>query len=429
MRDRRYFAGLSERFGFLPTTLRRTAPGAVWLHAVSVGEVMSAVALIRRLPGPVYVSVTTIAGREIAEKNLAGIAAGIFYVPLDYISCVRRVLRALRPALVLVLETEIWPNLFRESRRSGARLMIANGRISDRRADRYRSMAWFFSSVLQQPHALFVQTETDRDRYIATGASPELVELGGNLKYDFTPLEHVAPEIQGLIQRAEPSAVWIAASTMPPLEDGDVDEDDAVVDAFLELRERHPRLLLILVPRRPERFDSAAEKLRAARVPFVRRSFLRLDAQLDLPGVLLLDTVGELAGLFSIADVVFMGGTLARRGGHNILEPAFFAKPIVIGPNMQNFSEIARQFREQSAVIEIDSAAGLAAGVERVLTGDASAVGQRARDISFQNRGAVEKISMDATVQWEQSLSQPIPSLWRRVLLGPIAAAWRVGAR
>ncbi len=388
---------------------------------------MSAAALIQRLPGPVYVSVATLAGREIAEKVLTGIAAGIFFVPLDYISCVRRVLRALRPGLVLVLETEIWPNLYRESRRSGARLLIANGRISDRRADRYRGMKWFFRPVLEQPNVLYVQSEVDRNRYIATGAPPENVELGGNLKYDFTPREDVAPEIRSLLDRSQPSAIWIAASTMPPLDADDVDEDDIVLDAFAKLRTRYPKLMLILVPRRPERFDLAAEKLKAANVPFVRRSGMRASSTLDLPGVLLLDTIGELAGLFSIASAVFMGGTLARRGGHNILEPAFFAKPVIVGPNMQNFAAIAAEFRERKAMIEIQKPDELAAAVARALE-DGAEVGARGREVSQRSRGAVDAIAKAAAEHWNLSLSQPFPSLWRRTLLGPLALCWRLGA-
>ena len=388
---------------------------------------MSAAALIQRLPGPVYVSVTTLAGRETAEKVLSGVAAGIFFAPLDYISCVRRVLRALRPALVLVLETEIWPNLYRESRRSGARLMIANGRISDRRAERYRSMRWFFTAVLEQPHILYVQSESDRARYLATGAPPALVELGGNLKYDFTPREDIAPEIRALLDRNQPSKIWIAASTMPPLDADDVDEDDIVLSAFAELRKQHPKLLMILVPRRPERFDLAAQKLQAAGVPFVRRTGLRSSSSLELPGVLLLDTIGELAGLFSIASVVFMGGTLARRGGHNILEPAFFAKPVIVGPNMQNFAAIAADFREHCAMIEIAKPEELAAATDRALR-DGGDVGARAREVAQRSRGAVDAIAKAAADHWNLSLSQPIPSLWRRIFLYPLSLLWRLGA-
>lgn len=389
---------------------------------------MSAATLIKSLPGPVYVSVTTLAGREIAEKILGGLAAGIFFAPIDYISCVRRVLRTLRPALVLVLETEIWPNLYRESRRSGARLLIANGRISERRAARYRSLAWFFRPVLAQPHAIYVQSEADRARYLDTGAPAASLHLGGNLKFDFTPRESVAPEIQALVARAQPATIWIAASTMPPLDANDLDEDDAVLSAFAELAPRHSSLLLILVPRRPGRFDLAAEKLRAAGIPFVRRSELSDNTTLELPGVLLLDTIGELAGLFSLATVVFMGGTLARRGGHNILEPAFFGKPILVGPNMQNFAAIAEQFREQNAMIEIASASELTAAVDRSITTDGG-VGERARGVAQSSRGAVETIATAAAGQWEQSLSEPIAPLWRRGLLAPLAALWRTGAR
>ena len=183
---------MDERFGFLPPSFKPTGPGSFWFHAVSVGEVLSAVELIRRVRSiqphaEIFVSVSTLAGREVADRRLAGLANGVFYAPLDYRSVIRRVLRRIRPAVVVVLETEIWPNLYRESKRAGASLMVVNGRISDRALPRYKRWSGFFKHVLRWPDAILVQSEQDRERYLMAGAPEDRVRVAGNLKYDFTP--------------------------------------------------------------------------------------------------------------------------------------------------------------------------------------------------------------------------------------------------
>ena len=315
IRNPAYFTSLGERLGFLPSSFRQTAPGALWLHAVSVGEVTAAIELVRRLReeyprAPLFLSVGTLAGYGTAKEKMANRVNGIFYAPIDLVFAIRRVLRSLQPALVVVLETEIWPNLFREVKRAGCGLVVVNGRISDRTEARYRRLSWFFREVLQWPDVVLAQSEAICERYLAMGAPATRVQVGGNLKYDFVPKEvDAASPVRQVIENAQPAEIWIAASTMPPAFTGDVDEDDVVVQAFQALAEKRPRLLLVLAPRRPERFDGAAAKLEAAGIRYVRRS--RLQQALELPGVLLLDTIGELSGLFSLADVVFMGGTLA----------------------------------------------------------------------------------------------------------------------
>jgi len=190
VRDRRYAHGLRERLGSLPRSFHRTVPGAVWLHAVSVGEVLTAVPLLKQMKAampwaPVYVSVTTLAGRAMADQKLAGLAAGVFFTPADMVFAIRAVLRTLKPALVVVMETEIWPNLFREVKRTGAGLAIVNGRISDRALPSYLRLRRIFPVVLAAVDAVLAQTEQMRQRFLAIGAPR--VTLGGNLKYDFTP--------------------------------------------------------------------------------------------------------------------------------------------------------------------------------------------------------------------------------------------------
>ncbi|MBX5496873.1 MAG: 3-deoxy-D-manno-octulosonic acid transferase, partial [Bryobacteraceae bacterium] len=384
LRDRRYFEDLGERFGFLPF-FRMTAPGAIWLHAVSVGEVLTCVELTRKLreqiPGaPVFVSVGTVAGRSIALQRLAGVVDGVFYAPLDYRFSVRRVLRRLKPSVVVVLETEIWPNLYREAKRFGCGLVIVNGRISDKAFPKYRSWRWFFSTVLAWPDAILAQDERSAKRYRELGA--ERVEPIGNLKYDFRPVGELPEALARFLEDQKGANIWIAASTMPPAEPGDVDEDDIVIDAFQRLAARYPDLLLLLAPRKPERFEVVAEKLAKAGVSFVRRS--SLPAALAPPGVLLLDSIGELSRLFGAADVVFMGGSLARRGGHNVLEPAAFGKPVVVGTHMENFAEIAAAFRNAGAMVEVASPDELAPAIARLLDdpGEGERIGSIARQLA-----------------------------------------------
>jgi tetraacyldisaccharide 4'-kinase len=395
LRRRAYFGSLRQRCGFLPASFRQTVPGAIWLHAVSVGEAIAAVELIRqlrlRLPrSPVFVSVSTLAGYEAATQKLHDLAS-VFYAPLDYVFAVRRVLRALRPSLAIVMETEIWPNLFRETKRAGAGLLLINGRISGRALGRYRTLRWFFSGVLAQVDLLLAQSEEMRQRWIRIGAPPEKVRAAGNLKYDFQPRE-AAPEspVRRLLERLRPCAIWIAASTMPPAAAGDPDEDAAVIAAFQQVSTRQPALLLLLAPRKPERFDAAAQALTRAGIPFVRRSGLTGSQELPLPGALLLDSIGELSSLFALADVVFMGGTLASRGGHNILEPALAARPIVAGPHMENFAEIAADFRAAGALVEVYDPATLAAAVLDILENPARAadLGAKAASCARARQGA-----------------------------------------
>ncbi len=422
MRNRAYAERLGERFGSL--SFRRTQRGGLWLHAVSVGEVLSSIELIRQLkvtlPGtPIYVSVTTLAGREIAEQRLGQLADHLFYSPVDLCWAVRRTLRHLDPLAVIIFETEIWPNLWRETKRRGAGLIVLNGRISDRAWPRYQQLAPLFQPVLAQADRILAQSETDADRYRELLGNDERIESVGNLKYDATPPEP-NETLTHWVERLAPSAVWVAASTMPPLVDGDIDEDDVVIEAYQQLAPASgPGLLLILAPRRPDRFELVAEKLRAAGVAFVRRSAL---GPLTLPGVLLLDTMGELAGAFALADVVFMGGTLAQRGGHNVLEPAYFGRPIIVGPNNQNFAAIVDGFLQQGALKQIATPSQLAPAVAELLT-EPGQYGQQAQAAAARERGATARAMKAVLEVIDQSLTSE-PGLW---WLKPLEWLWLAG--
>jgi len=432
-RSRTYRSSLPQRFGFLPGSFNQTGAGAIWFHAVSVGEVLGSLDFLRRMRAEfprtrLFVSTGTTAGQATAQDKLQELGDGIFYAPVDYVFAVRRVLRRLNPSLVIIAETEIWPNLFREAKRTGAALAIVNARISDRAYPRYQRLAWLFRAVLPAADAVLVQSDEIGRRYLALGAQPAATRTAGSFKYDFDA-RPAAPDspVMALLARLGPKHVWIAASTMPPTA-GDADEDAAVLDAYRAVAARHPGLLLIWAPRKPEHFAVAAEKLARAGIPFVRRSRLGAESLSVLPGVLLLDSIGELSGLFAAAHVVFMGGTLAARGGHNILEPALFAKPVVTGPHMENFQAIADEFRAAGASVEIARPEELGDAVSGLLT-DAEAnarIGGRARECAEARRGASAR-----AVAWMRRLydthlprhrcAQPWYALGR-----PLARTWEL---
>ena len=449
LKDRRYFEHMGERFGWVP--IERTAAGAIWLHAVSVGEVLSAIELLKELRGtaslrnrerplsddrdsagastllalctPLYVSTATLAGRAMAEEKLAGLADAVFYAPLDFGFCVRNVLRRVRPSLVVVMETEIWPNLYREPKKAGCSVAVVNGRISDRTLPTYRRFHWFFQAALAQPDRIWAQSPEDAERYLELGAPAERVVDGGNLKWNFDPAgKPVAADLLGFLDGIPKKAVWIAASTMP-----EPDEDDVVIEAFQKLGPTHPELLLILVPRKPERFDLAARKLASAGVRFVRRSQL---GKLELPGVLLLDSMGELSALFGFADVVFMGGTL-KWGGHNLLEPAHFGKPVIVGPCMQNFAAIHKVFVDANALVQIGGAEELAPAVARLLDdpGERAAIGERAKQAASAHRGVAKKLAAELISLHAAAVPPDMYGWGQRLMLGGLGWVWGAFSR
>jgi 3-deoxy-D-manno-octulosonic-acid transferase len=321
--------------------------------------------------------------------------------------------------------------LYREAKRSGASLVIVNGRISSAAFPRYRRWSLFFRQVLQWPDAIFAQSEPDRERYIQLGAPPEKVTVLGNLKYDAVPPRSDPPKAIGdVLDKLRPQTVWIAASTMPGVDDSDVDEDQAVLEAFEQLAPSHPGLLLILAPRKPERFEVVEQLLNAAGIRYQLRSRGSVDPALALPAVLLLDSIGELAGLFPLAHVVFMGGSLARRGGHNLLEPAACGRAIVTGPHLENFAAIAEDFREHYAMLEIGDASELAAAVEKLI-GDARLredLSAGAMELIAKHRGATKKAVAEILKWQDLAVPRHIPGAWSRLLLWLLAKIWTAAA-
>jgi 3-deoxy-D-manno-octulosonic-acid transferase len=386
-----------ERFGFLPDSFRQTERGAIWVHAVSVGETLAVVGLVRELQQafperPIFLSHVTPTGREAGESRLPSVA-GRFYLPLDWRWSVRRALGHLRPALLVIAETELWPNLLRTARESAARVVMVNARLSDRSFRRYRLAPGFMRRALSDVDAICAQTKRDAARFVALGARAGGVMEAGNLKFDALPpkLGELPRILRTAMGRAHRAPIMIAASTM-------AGEEPQVLEAWEKVRARHPKALLILAPRHPARFEEVGRILKDAGRSFVRRSTLKagedkLGEQLAGAEILLLDTIGELAGIFELADVVFMGGSLVSTGGHNVLEPAYWSKPILFGPHMENFRDIAQLFLEADAAVEVRDAAQLAECALRLFEDGTAAreMGERARQVLERESGATER--------------------------------------
>ena len=403
---------------------------------MSVGEVASAIPLIREWKEhqpliPIYLSTSTVAGRKTALRQVAHLVDGVFYSPLDYVWCVRRVLRTICPALVVVFETEIWPNFFAETKRMGAKLAIVNGRISNRTWPRYRRWRALFRPILQLPDLVFVQSTTDQHRYAELGVASDRLSVMGNLKYDAS-----APHASLPVSTFDAGQVWIAASTVGPHERASlkkhaIDEDDIVIRIFRSLARDFPKLLLILAPRQPARFDEAARKLERAGIRFLRRSAIAAEPEpaLELPGVLLLDTIGELAGIYHVADVVFVGGSIAPRGGHNILEPAAAGAPVIVGPHMENFETIARDFLQADAMVQVSDEEHLAAALRHLLSDRKRAieVGARARNLVEAQKGAALSIAARLLMLYFSATLRPLRDFLTEHTLRALAWIWRKG--
>jgi 3-deoxy-D-manno-octulosonic-acid transferase len=387
----RYRRSFAERWGRMPQQLRKDSRPSVWIHAVSVGETLAARPLVTALRPLVsgrriVVSNTTVTGRTVAEQSLSAVDAR-FYVPFDLPGPVGRAMAAARPELLVLMETELWPNLIHGARRRGVRTAIVNGRISDRSHHRYLRAKSLFAPVLQEVDLFLMQTAEHADRIRALGALAERVQVTGNLKFDAAEATPPSPALAAIVGGPARAGrlTWIAGSTV-------TGEEVQVLAALARLRERLPEVDLVLVPRHPERFPEVPGMVAAAGFHCVRRSETRPGEW--RPGdVLLLDTMGELAQAYALADVAFVGGSLVPMGGHNILEPAVAGVPVVVGPFMENFREIATQFHAARALVEVRTGVGLAAAIGDLLADPARRTAQAAAASAIveQNRGAVER--------------------------------------
>ncbi len=387
-----------ERFGFLPPAFQQPEPRAIWVHAVSVGETLAVVGLVRALQQlypqrKIFLSHVTPAGRKAGENRMPDLT-GRLYLPLDWSWSVRRVMRRLQPAMLLIVETELWPNLLRAAHEFGSRVVLVNARISERSFPRYRLVQHFMRRVLENVDWVCAQTAADAERFRLLGARPERVRVTGNMKFDGKPpqLGELARRLETAFKDTHRGPIMVAASTMPG-------EETMLLRAWEEIRRRHPRALLVLAPRHPARFEAIVQLLAGEGLSFVRRTALEtgdegLAYQLASPEILLLDTIGELAGIFELADVVFMGGSLVPAGGHNLLEPAFWSKPILFGRHMENFRDTAELFLHARAAIQVRDTAELARDALELLEDGwlRRELGKRAKQVLEQESGATERI-------------------------------------
>ena len=384
----KYRRGLAERVGAVAPWSGPVSP--LWLHAVSVGEVMAAVPLARELAArrpeiPILVSTVTDTGRGVAEQRLP--AARLLFFPLDFGFVVQRVLDRIRPRLVLLTETELWPNFLAACAARGIPVVVINGRISPRSFPRYRVVRRWFGRVLQDVRLFSMQSAQDAERILALGAPADRVRVVGNLKFD---LAGVGRDTDGTAIRASLGVaphqrLVVAGSTHRG-------EEEVILEAFRTVAAPRPDLRLLLAPRHPERLEEVERLLRRVGVSWVRRSQLP-DQSPEKVEVILLDTMGELARLYAAATVVFVGGSLIPHGGQNILEPAAHARPVLHGPSMGNFAEMRDLFQEAGAAIQVEGAAALSRHLAALLDDPqwADRMGKAGREIVEAHRGAARR--------------------------------------
>jgi 3-deoxy-D-manno-octulosonic-acid transferase len=408
VRYKKYVGSLGQRMGYLPVSFNMDGDESIWVHAVSVGEVLTARPLIsdlkRRYPNlRLFLSTTTMAGQQLARRSVRDVDA-VFYFPFDLGFVVRRTLDLVRPKLFIMMETEIWPNLLRECRARGIRTAVVNGRLSARSFPRYRMIRPMMRRVLDHIDRFLVQSEESARRFIDLGADPARVVVTGSLKFDSLELSSTAPaggsaarSVRGGVEARARDRVlryFRVPASRPVIVSGSTmkGEELAVLRAFRRVRTAAPNTLLVLAPRNPERFGEAEQLSRQEGWKVARRSDLAIDAEPRVD-VVVLDTIGELATIYQIATVVFVGGSLVATGGHNVLEPAVFGKPIVFGPHMQNFLEIADAFVSNGAGVQVTGEPQLEEALLSLM-GDPvrrARLGAAARALVEANRGANDK--------------------------------------
>jgi len=385
---RRLRARLSPRLGNRPPR-----PGCLWVHALSVGEVLSAVPLVKALARSfpdrdLVMTVTTIQGRSIADRELHGDVARILPMPLDFWPASHRLVRFLMPAAFILVETDLWPGLTRLMRRRKIPVVVVNGRISPRTARRYEAARVVSRFLLAGPTRWFMQSELDAERLTQAGVPAHRVEVTGNIKFDSVRQPMGSTEREGLLgalglERGRP--VWVAGSTHPG-------EEDVVLDAFERLVRRFPTLCLLLAPRRVERADQVA---RAAESRGFRTALRSTGGMLrpDTP-VMILDTLGELGRFYGLGTVAFVGGSLVPVGGHNLLEPARFGLPVLFGPHMHNFSDMSRMLLDAGGGRQVDGVDSLERAMVDLLesTEKAAHMGRCAHAFVQANSGALARV-------------------------------------
>ncbi len=390
LRHGKYRSGFWQRLGGVPPQISLSSQlPTIWMHAVSVGEVLAVSELVEQLrlrrPGyRVVVSTTTDTGQKLARDRFG--AENVFYFPVDLAFAIRPYLEALRPHLVVIAETEFWPNFLHLAKRNGARIAVVNARISDRSWRGYQRLRWWLPKVIGQVDLFLAQTHEDQKRLIDIGAPEPRVEVTGNLKFDLKPTmpPPVVANLRDTFQASGATPILVCGST------ADDEEERMLLQAFQSILASHPHAVMILAPRHPERFATVATLLESLGVHFLRRSLW--GGEPITGGVVLLDTIGELSSVYGLADIAFVGGSLVPKGGHNIIEPARHGVAIVVGNHTENFRDIICLFQSHNAV-RIVGPAELPLVLMELISNDAErkALGQRAAETLRSQAGATEK--------------------------------------
>ncbi len=403
---RKYRAGLGERLGRVPQRLKNAVAGkqVVWLHAVSVGEVLAASRLVGELdaalPGyMVVVSTTTLTGQRLARERFG--AERVFYFPLDLRFIVRKYMNVLKPQMLVLVETEFWPNMLVACRELGVPVAVANARISDRSLPRYRRLRSLWRRLLEGVEIFLAQTDEDARRLVEIGVTPERVEVAGNLKFDVRSAQET-PLTAALRQQLPTGAkVLVCGSTLEG-------EENAILDCWPELQAACPQVVLVLAPRHPERFEAVARLLDASGARWIRRSnWLPPAVAAGLPGgeargtapqalragtVFLLDSIGELSSVYALTSVAFVGGSLFGAGGHNPLEPAQFGVPVVMGESHENFRGIVVPMLDAKAIcVVLPKQLGLVLEGMLLSEEEAKSMGERGRQVFISQAGATAR--------------------------------------
>jgi len=380
----KYRGGISQKFGRLRKGVLKVIRGSrpIWVHAVSVGEVMAAHPLIRELKKKyprrkLILSTVTVTGNYTARQRVPE-ADAVFYFPFDYPFIVRRVIKRINPVAVLVAETELWPNFFRQLRKAGIPSAVINGRISPHSYKNYMKFRWFFRQVFSSIDLFCMQSEADAGRIREIGAAPEKVIVTGNLKFD----QKMPALRQTPLSVPADRPVITAGSTHRG-------EETALLDIYTRLKQKFPGLLLIIAPRHPERFDEVEGIINKAGYECQRRTTLKGAVK----EVLLLDTIGELRSFYALCDIAFVGGSLVKVGGHNLLEPASMKKPVIFSRYMFNFKEISEALITAGGGIMVKDKEELSVQIDRLLSDRALAksIGERAFAVIAANSGAAGK--------------------------------------
>lgn len=390
---RKYITGMRERLGSLPKLDQQPV---IWLHCVSVGETQAARPLVERIRKELphhalVVSTVTLTGQKLARDLFRQHAARVVYFPFDWRWSVRRALNAVKPAAVVVMETELWPNFLRECRVREIPVALVNGRISRKSFARYLQIRFFLRHVLECLSVAVMQSEKDAERIRALGMREEKVFSVGNLKFEAGGYTDKNPDLQERFGLQADVPLVLAASTHAP-------EEQIVLESFARLRKSQPAARLMLAPRKPERFNEVAELIQASGLSWTRRTNAPApeDAKVD---VILLDSIGELTSVYSYASVVFVGGSIVDRGGHNVLEPAAHGVAVVTGAHTHNFHAIVDLLKEGKAILQLGSlegsqaVIGLSEAIRRLLVDDEwrKSMGDRAKQLVAENQGATDK--------------------------------------